>query len=134
MEWLAFLKCYFGIMIPYYSIIILYDLFVGAKKIRPLDETEISYDVKDLLEGTEPTQQIGPRQDEKFPEDNSNAKEQQNLEKPVLHEEQLPSDSGTYSKEGSDSQITFKQPPQGQGIPLAEFIETAKAISRGIEF
>lgn len=120
MEWLTFFKCYFGIMIPYYVVIILYDLWIGAKKVRIAEETEISYDVQDFLDESMPAHRA------------ERDTRQTGQADSLLTPEQL--SRGRAPETVADQAITFSQPPQGQGIPLADFIERAKAMSREIEF
>lgn len=134
MEWLAFLKCYFGMMICYYTVIILYDLFVGAKKVRPLDETEMAYDVQALLQDEGAPQHVAPGQVERLSDSQEDTQEQRYLERFELAKQPIPDAVGTHPQERTDEHISFRQPPQGQGIPLAEFIEKAKAMSREIAF
>ncbi len=130
MEWLAFIKCYFGIMIAYYGILIAYDWFVSSKKVWAPDESEISYALENLVQEEDHPANVAKEEQQDVsasPESFPDARAQTSMS-PVHPLAQHTAQAAAEQK------ISFATPPQGQGIPLAEFIEKARSLSKQIAF
>ena len=127
MEWFAFLKCYFGILIVYYALNLIYDYFFGAKKVRPPEEDETSYDVASLID-EESTQYVDPEEDNPYLDKVEVPESTEKLQ--IREEEKAPPTEEPHI----DQEITFSSPPVGQGIPLDDFIQRAKEMSKEIAF
>ena len=129
MEWFAFLKCYFGILMVYYAFNLAYDLFFGVRKVRSIEDDATVYDIASLI-GDETTEYVDLV--EELPQETEST---ETAQKARLQKEEY----DLQEKEvQNDQAITFDNPPIGQGIPLEQYLkdarENAKQMVKQIEF
>lgn len=136
MEWSTFFTWLGGGYFLYYLVNILYDLFIQGKGQQP-DERTINYDINSLIDEDETPTKVDHSL---FSQHSSEVQEVLTpTEKsvPVQEVKEFSKDRNPVNPitdHKDKEQVSFDRPPEGQGIPLKDFLMNARKQSSKIQF
>ena len=140
MEWSTFLTWLGGGYFLYYLVNILLDLFFQGKGNQP-DERTINYDINSLIDEDESPTKVDHSLFSQHSQEDQEVLTPAEEFVPVKEIKEFPKDrkpevkpvnpiSGNKERE----EISFDRPPEGQGIPLKDFLMDARKQSSKIQF